>query len=155
MGRKIAHDEDNNWNCEATEMNVTNQVLRTAEDMQALLDQDIEGSVVMVHLLKYNTTAEYADGRDTTLTGGEAYEMYRGKMIERATSAGGHLVYSGVVGHLVLGDVEDMWDEVMVVEFPSKEAFVDIISSPEMAEWGAHRRAGLAGQLLIATTARG
>lgn len=30
----------------------------------------------------------------------------------------------------------------------------EVISSPEMAEWGVHRRAGLAGQLLIATTAQ-
>ena len=134
-------------------MNVRNQVLRTAEDMQALLDQEIEGSVVMVHLLRFNATAEYADGRETTLTGAEAYDLYRGKMVERVTSAGGRLVFSGAVRHLVLGDVEDMWDEVMVVEFPAKETFVDVISSPQMAEWGVHRRAGLAGQLLIATTA--
>ena len=133
-------------------MNVQNQLLCTNVDMQALLDQDIEGSITMVHLLKYNATAKYADGRETKLTGAGAYDIYRGKMIERATSAGGRLVLSGNVRHLVLGDVEDMWDEVMVVEFPSKEAFVDIISSPAMAEWGVHRRAGLAGQLLIATT---
>ena len=75
-------------------------------------------------------------------------------MVERVTSAGGRLVSSGVVRHLVLGEVEELLDEVMAVEFPSKETFVEVISSPEMAESGAHRRAGLAGQLLIATTAQ-
>ena len=136
-------------------MNVRNEVLRTDEDMQALLDQEIEGSVVMVHLLKFKTKAEYVDGRETELTGAEAYGVYRGKMVERVTSAGGRLVFSGVARHLVLGEVEDMWDEVLVVEFPSKETFVEAISSPEIAEWGVHRRAGLAGQLLIATTEQG
>ena len=134
-------------------MNVRNELLRTDQVMQALLDQDIEGPVVMVHLLKFKPKAEYADGRETDLTGAEAYEVYRGEMVERVTAAGGRLVSSGVVRHLVLGEVEELWDEVMAVEFPSKETFVEVISSPEMAESGAHRRAGLAGQLLIATTA--
>ena len=136
-------------------MNVRNEVLRTDEDMQALLDQEIEGSVVMVHLLKFKAKAEYVDGRETELTGAEAYGVYREKMVERVTSAGGRLVFSGVVRHLVLGEVEGIWDEILAVEFPSKETFVEAISSPEIAEWGAHRRAGLAGQLLIATTEQG
>ncbi len=136
-------------------MNVRNEVLRTDEDMQALLDREIEGSVVMVHLLKFKAKAEYVDGRETELTGAEAYGVYREKMVERVTSAGGRLVFSGVVRHLVLGEVEGIWDEILAIEFPSKETFVEAISSPEIAEWGAHRRAGLAGQLLIATTEQG
>ena len=44
--------------------------------------------------------------------------------IERVASAGGRLVSSGVVKHLVFGEVEELWDEVMAVEFPSKESFV-------------------------------
>ena len=92
--------------------------------------------------------------RETELTGAEAYGLYRRKMAGRVTSAGGRLVFSGLAKHLVLGQVEELWDEVLVVEFPSKETFVEVIASPEIAEWGVHRRAGLAGQLLIATTAQ-
>ena len=132
-------------------MNVHNAVLRTAGDLQAFLEQEITGPVALVHLLKFKARAEYADGRETELTGAEAYGLYRREMVQRGTSSGGRLVFSGAVSHLVLGEVEEMWDEVMVVEFPSKEAFVEIISSPEIAESGVHRRAGLAGQLLIAT----
>ena len=64
-------------------------------------------------------------------------------------------MFQGAARHLVLGEVEEMWDEVLVVEFPSKETFADIITSPGMAEWGLHRRAGLIGQLLIAATSDG
>ncbi len=134
-------------------MNVSNRVIRTANDMQALLSQEINGAITMVHLLKFKARAEYTDGRETDLTGAEAYEVYRSKMVERATSAGGRLVFQGVARQLLLGEVEEMWDEVLIVEFPSKESFDEIISSPDMAEWGVHRRAGLDGQLLIATTA--
>ena len=135
-------------------MNVLNKVVRTAEDFQALLDLAIEGPVTMVHLLKFKARAAYADGRETELTGAEAYGLYRRKMVERVAAAGGRRVFAGIAKHLVLGQVENLWDEVLVVEFPSTETFVEVISSPEMAEWGVHRRAGLAGQLLIATTAQ-
>ena len=134
-------------------MNVSNKVIRTANDMQALLSQEINGAITMVHLLKFKARAEYPDGRETDLTGAEAYGVYRSKMVERATSAGGRLVFQGVARQLLLGQVEEMWDEVLIVEFPSKESFDEIISSPDMAEWGVHRRAGLDGQLLIAATA--
>ena len=50
-------------------MNIRNEVLRTDQVMQALLDQNIKGSVVMVHVLKFKPNAEYADGRETNLTG--------------------------------------------------------------------------------------
>ena len=136
-------------------MKVLNQVLRTADDFEAFLDQEIAGRVAMVHLLRFKDRAEYSDGRDTDLTGADAFALYRQRMIEKATSVGGHLVFSASVGHLVLGEVEDLWDDILIVEFPSKEAFVETISAPELADWSVHRRAGLAGQLLIATTPDG
>ncbi len=135
-------------------MDVLNKVLRTEEDIRTLLDLDIDGPVTMVHLLKFRDRAEYSDGRETDLTGAEAYALYRHELVRRVTSADGRLVFAGSVRHLVLGVAEELWDEVLIVEFPAKETFVDIVSDPEIAKWGAHRRAGLAGQLLIATTAQ-
>jgi hypothetical protein len=35
------------------------------------------------------------------------------------------------------------------MEYPSRAAFVEIATSPEVQEIGRHRKAGLAGQLLI------
>ena len=133
-------------------MNVMNKVVRTAADFQALLDRGIEGPVAMVHLLKFKDAAEYPDGRDSDLSGAGAYAIYREQMLAKVAAIGGREVFSAAAQHLVLGEVDELWDEVLVVEFPSAQAFVDTISSPEMAEAGIHRRAGLAGQLLIAAS---
>ena len=131
-----------------------NKVLRNEEDFQALPELEIDGPVTMVHLSRFKDRAEHSDGREADLTGAEAYALYRGEMVNRVSSAGGRLVYLGSARHLVLGVAEELWDEVLIVEFPTKETFVDIVSDPETAKWGEHRRAGLADQLLIATTAR-
>lgn len=136
-------------------MNVRNAVMPTPEGMQTFLAKDIEGPVSMVNLLKFKDNAEYADGRETDLSGAEAYALYGLDMTRWVISHGGRLLFSGPAHHLVLGEADELWDQVAIMEYPSKEAFVQIVSAPEVAEWGVHRAAGLAGQLLIAVTATG
>jgi hypothetical protein len=53
---------------------------------------------------------------------------------------------------LVIGQVGDLWDTCVLVEYPSAAAFAAIVTSPEIAEVGVHRAAGLEGQLLIQVT---
>ncbi|MYE14833.1 MAG: DUF1330 domain-containing protein [Gammaproteobacteria bacterium] len=136
-------------------MKVRNAVVPTPEGMQAFLAKDIEGPVLMLNLLKFKEKAEYADGRETDLSGAEAYALYGQDMIPWVSSHGGRFLFSGPAHHLVLGEADELWDQVAIVEYPSKEAFVQIVSAPEVAEWGVHRAAGLEGQLLIAVTATG
>jgi len=49
----------------------------------------------------------------------------------------------------VIGAVDEMWDVVALMEYPSAKAFIEIATAPEVAEFGVHREAGLAGQILI------
>lgn len=131
-------------------MNVVNEVLGTPDRFEAVLALDVEGSVSMLHLLKFRKQAAYDDGRATSLTGAEAYGLYLRHLTDRVQSAGGRLALSEPTRYLVLGQAEELWDAVLVIDYPSKEAFVEIVTSPEMLKSGIHRRAGLDGQLLLA-----
>jgi hypothetical protein len=51
--------------------------------------------------------------------------------------------------------VEDLWDEVAIAQYPSRQAMLDMMMSPKMQEIGQHRAAGLAGQLNIEAVAAG
>lgn len=135
---------------EGNTMDVVNEVLGAPERFEAFLSMDIEGAVSVMHLLKFRARASYEDGRATTLTGSEAYHLYLRDLEERVTSVGGRLVLSKPVQYLVLGQVEELWDAALVIEYPSKETFVEVVTSPEILNSGVHRRAGLDGQLLIA-----
>ena len=55
-------------------MKVENQVSPSPENVQGFIA--VEGPVQMVNLLKYREKAEYEDGRETDLTGAEAYSLY-------------------------------------------------------------------------------
>ena len=49
-----------------------------------------------------------------------------------------------------VSDVE--FDVVALMEYPSRKAFVEIVSAPEVQEFSKHRANGLEGQWLIATS---
>jgi uncharacterized protein (DUF1330 family) len=113
---------------------------------------DSGGPVVMVNLLRFRAKAVYPDGRPSDLTGRQAYNLYAAPMQNVIEQGGGKVLFGGDIASLVIGDVEDLWDTCVLVEYPSAAAFAAIVTSPEVAEIGVHRAAGLEGQLLIRAT---
>jgi uncharacterized protein (DUF1330 family) len=129
-------------------MKVENQVQPPPEQVRAYLSGE-DAPVVMVNLLKFKERASYADGRETALSGLEAYRLYASEMRKLVEAAGGRFLFGGQVEGLLLGEVEELWDMVGLVEYPSPKTLVQIASSPGFQEIEAHREAGLAGQLNI------
>tara|TARA_B110000483_G_scaffold94594_1_gene116384 strand:- start:100 stop:531 length:432 start_codon:yes stop_codon:yes gene_type:complete len=134
-------------------MEVENRVLPNQEQMQGFMEPGPDGPIYMVNLLKYKDVAEYEDGRETALTGREAYQVYAVAVADLLVEFGGGMIFGGEVSRLMLGEVEDLWDEVAIAMYPSRKAMLEMMMSPTMQEIGQHRAAGLAGQLNIETTA--
>jgi uncharacterized protein (DUF1330 family) len=133
-------------------VDVENAVYPTRPHIEALAADASGDPVVMLNLLRFRTLAAYPDGRATSLTGRQAYELYATAMQKVIEEHGGRFLFTGEVASLVIGDVEDLWDACALVEYPSAAAFAAIVTSPEVAEIGVHRAAGLDGQLLIRLT---
>ena len=135
-------------------MKVENAVLPPMAQAMAFFGAPEDGPFVMVNLLKFKPQAEYADGSDAHLTGREAYARYGVEVTKLVEALGGAMHYSGEVTGLMVGEVENLWDMVALVEYPSLAAFRDMAMGSEMAAIEHHRKAGLAGQLNIKTRAR-
>jgi uncharacterized protein (DUF1330 family) len=135
-------------------MKVVNQTIPSPEQMQEFFGSGEDGPFVMVNLLKFKERAEYADGRETDLTGTEAYAIYGAAVGQCIADVGGTPGFAGEVTGLLLGKVEDNWDMVALVEYPSLDAFRSMMMSPEYQKIAVHRSAGLAGQLNIRAKAR-
>jgi uncharacterized protein (DUF1330 family) len=132
---------------EENAMNVENQVHPNAENLKGFVA--VEGPVAMVNLLKFKDKAEYADGRETDLSGQEAYRLYATEMKKLVEASGGRFIFSAEVKNLLLGEVDELWDSVGIVEYPTSKDLIRISSSPEFQAIEVHRQAGLAGQLNI------
>ena len=132
-------------------MEVKNSVIPNKDQMDEFLEGDIESPISMVNLLKFKEKAEYEDGRDTNLSGKEAYMIYGIEVQEHLKKIGGEMVFGGEITRLMLGEVEDLWDSVAVARYPSRKAMLEMIMDPDYQESEKHRSAGLLGQLNIET----
>ena len=123
------------------------------EQIEELLKGPADQPVVMVNLLKFK---ERADATEGDSTGQEAYGRYAEQMRKVVESQGGRFIWAGRVDSKVIGeDGDPEFDVVALVEYPSRQKFLEIVGSQKVREIGEHRSAGLEMQWLIATTQAG
>jgi len=84
----------------------------------ALLSRLDEGPVTMLNLLAFKP-----DG------GRERYLEYGAAVTPLLKKAGGRVVFQGAASPALLGDAS--WDLVLLVEYPTRQAFLEMIQSPE------------------------
>ena len=129
-------------------MHVEKALNPTAEQVQELSKGD-DRPIYMVNLLTFKEKAEYDDGRQTDLTGAQAYAIYGAEVAAHLAKVGGQLVIGGQVTGLRLGVVEELWDMVGIAMYPNRAAMLTMITDPDYQKSAEHRSAGLAGQLNI------
>ena len=133
-------------------MNVVNKVRPNPSQLENFFEKlNSDEPFVMVNLLKFKKNAQYTDGRETTLSGAEAYQLYLDEVKDLVQDLGGQLLNNSGIFGLLIGEVEELWDRIVLVKYPSKEVFIKINQSKIFQEARQHRLAGLAGQLNIGT----
>ncbi len=133
-------------------MKVENKLVPNAEQLAGFLEASAEGPIYMLNLLKFKEKAEYEDGRKTDMTGEQAYALYGSEVAKILVKLGGGPMFSAKVERLMLGEVEELWDQIAIAMYPSRQAMLDMMQSKEYQAIHPHRDAGLAGQLNIETT---
>jgi uncharacterized protein (DUF1330 family) len=114
------------------------QLNPTPEALQALASSPDSGPVVMLNLLKFGGPG----GRD-------AYLRYGAAVTPILAAIGARILYSGSAAELLIGD--QTWDAVILVEYPSRQAFLRMISGPEYLAAHTERQRGLERTVLFAT----
>jgi uncharacterized protein (DUF1330 family) len=132
-------------------MKVENKVTPNEEQINGFLEDPEIGPISMVNLLKYKEKAIYDDGRDTNLSGEEAYGLYAAEVINLVEKYGGEFLFAGKVNRLMLGEVDELWDSIAIAKYPNRKAMFEMTMDPEYQKIHVHRDAGLEGQLNIET----
>ncbi len=130
-------------------MNVENAVVPTPEQIRELAKGGHDQPIYMVNLLKFKEKAEYEDGRETDLSGQEAYGIYGMEVAGHLAKVGSKPVIGGQVTGLRLGVVEELWDVVAIAMYPNRKAMLTMVMDPAYQKSAEHRAAGLEGQLNI------
>jgi len=116
----------------------------TKEQILELINTPDEGPVTMLNLLKFKA-------RD----GAGEYNKYGDSVSKMVEKTGGKMLYIGKVDQTLIGPVEEDWDAIALVQYPSRRAFIEMTSTKDYDDAHEHREAGLERTLLLATTQRG
>jgi len=131
---------------------VETAILPTDEQMQALGAQlESGGRVTMLNLLKYREAADYSGFPDETgCSGREAYRRYMKVVRPCLETVGARIVFSGPVNATVIGPADEVWDDMILVEYPTPQSLGEMRSSSEYQAIEHHRTAALANSRLFA-----
>ena len=135
-------------------MKVENKVMPNEKQMEEFLEEGHDEPIFMVNLLKFKDRAECPDKRESNLSGKEAFAIYSKEVVGHLEKVGGKPIFGSEVTRLMLGEVEDLWDQVAIAMYPNRKAMLKMISDPDYIKSAQHRVAGLAGQLNIETKIR-
>ena len=113
------------------------------------------GPVAMLNLLRFRDVADYSTtpgigpSFPQTVSGREAYEVYMEHTLPFLTAAGGSVEFRGEGGHPLIGPTSERWDMVLLVRYPSIEAFLGMATNTEYLAGIGHRTAALEDSRLI------
>ena len=114
----------------------------------ATMPPEDDGPVWMVNLMKYRDVADYADGRESTISGRDADDAY--SPLDSLAAVGARPVFFGNVDQQLLGD-EPKWDRIGVVKYPTRKSFIDMQSLPSFQKSHHHKDAGMETTIVIGT----
>lgn len=124
----------------------------TRESLAAFLRDIPSGEpVTMLNLLRFRDIASYAaDNRYTDISGSEAFTIYARLMMPLIAEFRGEVVWLGKAASALVAPLGEHWDEVVLVRYPDKDAFVNMTTTNKYVEVSVHRTAALADSRLIA-----
>jgi len=103
------------------------------------------GPVVMVNLVRFR--ARSLDGNGS---GWDAYARYSKGDMPLLKKVGGTVIWAGHVEGVSIGDLGGgRWDWVVLVHYPSRAAFLDMMTSPEYAAINGDRENGVEDHVIL------
>ena len=116
----------------------------TKEQILELLNAPDEGPVMMLNLLKF-----------APKSGAGEYNKYGDKVVRMVEATGGKVLWMGKVDQTLIGPVDETWDAIALVQYPSRKAFIEMTSTKDYDAAHEHRASGLERTVVLACTQRG
>ena len=117
----------------------------TSKQIKELISSADDKPVVMVNLLKFKKITESGE------EGRKVYERYGRNTMPILQEIGARVLWLGSVKQVFIGGEHDVWDEVLLVEYPSRKVFLQMISRPDYMQIHKDREMALENSALLAT----
>lgn len=105
-----------------------------------------DGPVTMLNLMRFRERSLDGNG-----SGWDAYLRYSALTIKLIKARGGTIIWTGNAEAVALGEPDrHRWDYVALVRYPSRAAFMDMMTSADYAAANVHRENGCADHAILA-----
>jgi len=122
---------------------MSESITPTADPRELLAGLPADEPVVMINLLRSKP-----DG------GAASYALYAEAVVPHMQSVGATLLYAGDAKASLIGSTEPpWWDTILVVRYPTPDAFLRMVADEDYLKVHEHRAAALERAELIATNA--
>jgi uncharacterized protein (DUF1330 family) len=127
------------------------------EQLKRFVEQMPAGEpILMLNLLRFNHDAAYpVDSGQPACSGKEAYARYSRTALQKVREAGGDVQVAARAQVALIAPEQEHWDEMLLVRYPSPEAFLAMLADDDYQAATVHRTAALADSRLIACSPRG
>jgi uncharacterized protein (DUF1330 family) len=127
------------------------------EQLKRFVEQMPTGEpILMLNLLRFNHDAAYpVDSGQPACSGKEAYARYSRTALQKVREAGGDVQVAARAQVALIAPEQEHWDEMLLVRYPSPEAFLAMLADDDYQAATVHRTAALADSRLIACSPRG
>lgn len=126
---------------------MTGHVDPTKEAFGRFKDLARDQPIHMLNLVRLRKRAAYPDGREAT--GLEAYRAYARESGPVFQRLGGRQFWVGTPELMLIGPADERWDLVFIAEYPTGQAFIDMLRDPVYREAVKHRQAAVEDSRLL------
>lgn len=132
---------------------MTNYLEPTWEAGRDFMARQLQGSVVMLNLLRFRAAADYSSTPELApaeaISGAEAFRRYIEHTLPYLRESGGEVLFLGNGGNFLIGPPEARWDMVMLVRQQSVESFMAFAAHEAYLDGIGHRTAALEDSRLL------
>ena len=114
-----------------------------------------DAPVAALNLFHFNERAQYAPEDpeygtpQADVTGAQAYARYGETAGPFITQLGGHVVFSTPADQVMIGPEDPDWDIAAIMFFPTRSAFIMMLTDPAFQAASRHRKAAMANHHMI------
>jgi len=128
-------------------------LMPTQEAGRDFVMRQIQGSVVMLNLLRFRKIADYSATPalipNKPISGERAYQIYIEHTLPFLTKSGGGILFMGKGGPFLVGPINEHWDAVLLIRQNNVNSFLAFESNQDYMKGIGHRTAALEDSRLL------
>ena len=130
-------------------------LIPTESQLVQLQSLPVDDPVAALNLFHFHERAHYQPEDpeygtpEADITGHEAYLRYGATAGPCITELGGRVVFSSAVQQVMIGPDDPSWDLAAIMFFPTRRAFMTMLTNPEFEAASRHRKAAMAHHTML------